>query len=624
MKRKLKVLFVTSVDITVEKFLIPLLNRLKNEGFEVHVACSKGKYTPDIEARGFIVHNILIERRINPLSNLRSLWNLYLLMRKERFQIVHVHTPIASVLGRIAAWMARVPITVYTVHGFYFHENTNRLIRKAMVWLERILCKITTIVFTVSSEDAQTAIKEKICPEKKVKWISNGIDINRFNIRTDSGMMRLKYGLTPDNKVVGFVGRFVEEKGIINLLEAIQQVVKLIPDAKLLIVGEKEESDRDKKTGKIITSIVNQGGLSSHVIFTGFIEDVPEVLSVMDVFVLPSYREGLPISILEAMACGKPVIATNIRGCREEVIPEKTGLLVPVNDSKSLADAIVRLLSNEKLARQMGITGRRQVEEFFDEIFPVEKELKAYQDVVSENFVVEAFTNNVIIDKPFQLFLKRVFDVVVSFVCLALFFIPFLVVAICIKLESSGPVFFLQERVGKDGRIFKIWKFRTMVENAVEQGLGFNVARNDSRITRIGKILRTWGIDELPQLINVFTGEMSIVGPRPTLSYQVKQYNNFQCQRLQVKPGITCLSIIKGRNSLSWNQRIKYDVFYIYHWSLWFDFEIIFKTFWVILVSKKGIYGKSGVNDDFKNTGHNVDGYTKNNVTQSITISKER
>ena len=118
----------------------------------------------------------------------------------------------------------------------------------------------------------------------------------------------------------------------------------------------------------------------------------------------------------------------------------------------------------------------------------------------------------------------------------------------------------------------------------------------------MGKILR-WGLDELPQLINVLKGEMSIVGPRPTLRYQVMQYDSFQKQRLLFKPGITCLSIVKGRNYLSWSQRIEYDVFYIRNWSLWLDFQIIIKTFWVILVTKVGIYGKDGANEDFRPSG---------------------
>jgi undecaprenyl phosphate N,N'-diacetylbacillosamine 1-phosphate transferase len=184
-------------------------------------------------------------------------------------------------------------------------------------------------------------------------------------------------------------------------------------------------------------------------------------------------------------------------------------------------------------------------------------------------------------------------------VSLTILGIPFLVVAALIKIDSTGPVFFRQERIGKGGKSFQVWKFRTMVDGVVNHGLGLNVASNDSRITLIGKLLRNWGLDELPQLINVLTGEMSIVGPRPTLGYQVERYDDFQRQRLLAKPGITSLAVVNGRNLLSWNERIKLDVKYVTEWSLWLDLTIILKTFWAVLITRKGIYGAGGINDDF-------------------------
>ena len=198
-----------------------------------------------------------------------------------------------------------------------------------------------------------------------------------------------------------------------------------------------------------------------------------------------------------------------------------------------------------------------------------------------------------------QLVLKRLIDILLSFIGLVLLAVPFVIIAVAIKLDSKGPIFFRQERVGKDGRLFKVWKFRTMVVGAVQQGLGYNIAKDDLRITRIGSTLRNWGLDELPQLINVFIGEMSLVGPRPTLSYQVEHYNNFQRRRLLLKPGITSLAVVSGRNALSWKERIKLDIWYVEHWSLWLDIKILFKTLWTVLVTHEGLYGEEGVNDPF-------------------------
>lgn len=198
-----------------------------------------------------------------------------------------------------------------------------------------------------------------------------------------------------------------------------------------------------------------------------------------------------------------------------------------------------------------------------------------------------------------QLVLKRLIDILLSLIGLILLAVPFAMIALAIKLDSEGPVFFRQERVGKGGRVFKTWKFRTMIVGAVNQGLGYNVAKNDPRITRVGRFLRSWGLDELPQLINVLKGEMSIVGPRPTLQYQVDQYDDFQRRRLLVKPGITGWALIHGRNLLSWEERIKYDVWYVDHWSLGLDLWIMLRTIWVVLIKREGVYGPSGVNDDF-------------------------
>jgi lipopolysaccharide/colanic/teichoic acid biosynthesis glycosyltransferase len=173
----------------------------------------------------------------------------------------------------------------------------------------------------------------------------------------------------------------------------------------------------------------------------------------------------------------------------------------------------------------------------------------------------------------------------------------FALIGIFIKLDSKGPVFFIQERAGKDGKIFKAYKLRTMVDNAVAIG-GEKISREDSRITRVGKHLR-WGIDELPQIINVFKGDMSLVGPRPTLPEQVARYSKEHKRRLEMKPGITGWALVNGRNILSWPKKIELDIWYIDHWSLWLDFKILFKTIWVVIFTREGLYGKDGVNTGY-------------------------
>ena len=195
--------------------------------------------------------------------------------------------------------------------------------------------------------------------------------------------------------------------------------------------------------------------------------------------------------------------------------------------------------------------------------------------------------------------MRRLVDIFGSAFGLAMLALPFAAIALAIRLNSKGPVFFRQERAGKDGKPFMIWKFRTMVDGAADIGLGNTVADADPRITRVGNVLRNLSIDELPQLINVFQGTMSIIGPRPTLLHQIEHYNEYQWQRLLLKPGITSWASVNGRNSLPWAQRIEMDVWYVLNRTLWLDVKVLFKTLWVAFVTREGLYGQDGVNDDF-------------------------
>ncbi|TFH08633.1 MAG: sugar transferase [Candidatus Atribacteria bacterium] len=195
--------------------------------------------------------------------------------------------------------------------------------------------------------------------------------------------------------------------------------------------------------------------------------------------------------------------------------------------------------------------------------------------------------------------LKRAIDLIASLILL-LAVLPVLAIAsIAILLSDGRPISFRQERIGQGGRSLTVWKLRTMVVGASNKGLGHTVSHDDARITRVGRFLRASGIDELPQLFNVLAGDMSLVGPRPTLAYQVAQYDAFQRRRLEMKPGITSLAVVSGRNALLWEERIKLDVWYIDHWSLRLDLSILFRTLWKVLITREGLYGPDGVNDMF-------------------------
>jgi lipopolysaccharide/colanic/teichoic acid biosynthesis glycosyltransferase len=195
--------------------------------------------------------------------------------------------------------------------------------------------------------------------------------------------------------------------------------------------------------------------------------------------------------------------------------------------------------------------------------------------------------------RELQLFVKRIMDVGLAMVSLIIV-APFLLVsAVAIKLGSRGPVFFRLRVAGLGGEGFDQWKLRTMVNGAREDGNRFETSSSDPRITRVGHFLRRWSMDELPQLWNILRGEMSIVGPRPAFFEIASKYSAEQARRLAMRPGLTGLAQVQGRNLLTWAERVDLDIFYVKHYSLWLDCEIMARTI-PVLFRSEGVYGKDG------------------------------
>ncbi|MFC2105527.1 glycosyltransferase family 4 protein [Candidatus Bipolaricaulota bacterium] len=373
----LKVLQIAAVSETVKFFLLPLIDRLRNDGYEVQVACSPGSGVDSLEERGIDVHPISIERTALSFKHVIALIALWNLMRRERFDVVHVHTPIAAALGRVAAKLAGVPTIIHTAHGFYFHERMRPWLYKVVVLVERFLGRFfTDVLFTQSEEDLETAIAEGIASRDNAIWIGNGVSTAAFCSSDPEARPRLC--LDPEAKVVGFVGRLVKEKGVLDLVEAMGIVSQRVPNVQLLMIGSAFSSDRDRKTDELLRQRIDTLDLGDVIRFLGIRNDLPRLLPAIDVLVLPSYREGMPRSILEAMASGKPVIATNIRGCREEVVDGQTGYLVPVGDVEALASVVIQVLLNPEHARGMGKRGRMRAKELFDEDIVLAKQLRVY------------------------------------------------------------------------------------------------------------------------------------------------------------------------------------------------------------------------------------------------------
>ena len=382
---KPRLLQLCAVDYTAYYLLRPLARALSDE-YEVHFASSPGEFTADIQREGFSYHQIPMERSYNIIAHIRSAWMLTRLMKRERFQIVHTHTPIASLIGRLAARLAGVPVVLYTAHGFYFHERMRPPARRLFVWLEKIGARFTDFTFTQSREDCSAAVALGISGEDRVLHIGNGVDLSRFDpdrLRGSRDDVRQTLGIAPQDPVVSIVGRVVREKGYLELLDAFERVVGRFPDAHLVIVGSTLESAHDDVSSEV-RHAVDRPGLAGRVHLLPPESPVEQVLAASDVYTLPSHREGLPRSILEAMAMGLPVVATNIRGSREVVTDGATGTLVEVGRVDELAAALVDLLGDPGRRQAYGQQAQAIARREFDESQVIDKQRRVLRRICAD------------------------------------------------------------------------------------------------------------------------------------------------------------------------------------------------------------------------------------------------
>jgi glycosyltransferase involved in cell wall biosynthesis len=376
---KPRVAHVTTVDLSLRYLLLNQLERIRDEGYDVFGVSADGPDVAAVEAQGIPHFAVPMTRRFTPLADLRALWALVQLMRRERFDVVHTHTPKAGLLGQLAARLSGVPIVVNTLHGFYFHDDTKPLPRRFYIWMERIAAKCSDTILSQNREDMDTALTEHIASPTQLKWLGNGIDLARFDRRrlTDATLeeLRREIGIDANAPVVGFVGRLVEEKGILDLLEAAKAVVEALPTAQFLIVGPYDE----EKPDALRPDVAERYGVAANCRFVGMRNDMPELYALMDVLVLPSYREGFPRAPMEASAMGVPTMVTDIRGCREAVDHGENGVLFPVGNADVLAQSLIELLGDDERRAQMGGAGRRIAEDRFDEQKVFDRVLSEYE-----------------------------------------------------------------------------------------------------------------------------------------------------------------------------------------------------------------------------------------------------
>ncbi|WP_210127932.1 MULTISPECIES: glycosyltransferase family 4 protein [unclassified Staphylococcus] len=381
----MKIVQIAAIESTHIKLLKALNEESIKKGAEVHCVCTTGNKKKELQKQGVIVHDIKIDRKISLLGNIKSIYRMLKLFKKLKPDIVHTHTPVASVLGRIAAKLAKVPNIIYTAHGFYFHDGMSKKTYFIYFHIEKIIGKICTdYIFTQSREDYLTAKKNNFLRKKKQNnyfHISNGIDLNNeFNINNISEKkikdIKLKHNIKKGDIIVTFIGRLVKEKGILDLLEAYSKLES--KNVKFIIIGSLSDSERDKDTIKIIEKYKK----NSDVIFTGQISNINEYLTLSDIYCLPSYREGMPRSIIEAMAMKNAIIATKIRGSREEVVENETGYLIPLKSSKYIASKIDNLVGNVEILNSFKEAGYSRALQIYNEEEVIKTQWKVFRKLV--------------------------------------------------------------------------------------------------------------------------------------------------------------------------------------------------------------------------------------------------
>ncbi len=368
----MKILQLCAVDFTLYHFLQPLMQGLRAAGHEVVGACSRGPLAAKVEASGFRIAHVAVERTANPLALLRAYHSIRTLLAAEKFDLVHFHTPVAALAGRFAAYAEHVPRIVSTAHGFYFHERMPLPMRAAHMALEWAAGRVTDLLMTQAEEDAETARRFGLA-RGPVHAIGNGSDPARFfpdDTGADRARLRAAQGTPADRPVILMVGRLVAEKGYPELLDAMRDV-----DAELWIAGGRLESDHAGDVGRSLDAALADPMRGPRIRALDYRQDVPDLLRAADIFVLPSHREGMPRSIIEAMLTGLPVVATDIRGSREEVIDGETGLLVPVADPAALAAGLSRLARDPSMRARMGAAGRTRALLHYDEAKVVARQL---------------------------------------------------------------------------------------------------------------------------------------------------------------------------------------------------------------------------------------------------------
>ena len=352
MQRRYNILYVvTKLELGgAQKQALSLMRRLNNEEYNIFLFTADVGLLMDeaLAISGITVkRSRFLERPINPLKDLLALFEIYSFIREKQIDIVHTHSSKAGIVGRLAARIAGVKIIIHTVHGWSFNDYQPFWTRLLYIGLERWIGGFTNRLIVVSRYDQEKGLSNAIVSENRYSLIRYGIDYAEFSGKQGTEKTRQELGIGADDLVVGMIACFKPQKSPGDFVRLAGLINQSLPGVKFVLVG-------DGVLRESIEDLISQYNLPNNMFLLGWREDIPEILSAIDVFALTSLWEGLPISVLEAFASHKPVVATDTGGVREVVSENKTGCLVPAGDIKAMAEKVKILLNDKSLRLKMG------------------------------------------------------------------------------------------------------------------------------------------------------------------------------------------------------------------------------------------------------------------------------
>ncbi len=359
---------------------LPYVLPLRDRGWEVTYLTPEGPEVARAAAHGYRWLPTHFTRRIDPVGDVKGMAELVRTLVRERFDIVHTHNFKVSLIGRVLAAAVRVPVVLHTIHGITWALDSPEPKRTANAVLERLASVRADLILAQSRADHDAFVRMNVVPQEKIRVIGNGTDLSRFDpARIPPGTrerVRASMGVRQDEVLAVFAGRMVREKGLEELYAASERVRHA--GVRIAVAG-RDDAERGDAPSAASVQAAERGG----VLFLGERRDMPELFHAADIVGLASWREGMPRVLIEGAAMGRPLLATDIRGCREVVLPGETGLLVRVKDPDALAEGLIQLARDTNARHHMGNQARQDALARFDLRRAVDKVTAAYDDLLA-------------------------------------------------------------------------------------------------------------------------------------------------------------------------------------------------------------------------------------------------